>query len=344
MPVHTVLGPIAAERLGRTSMHEHCVSDASLWQSAPREEPPHDTTVRIENLGFIRWNFDSLADNLRLDDPDTCAREVAPLAERPEAAIVDLTPTFGLGGDPRVLRRISRATGVHIIAGCGFYVHGSHPDWVEERTVDELADGMLSDLHVGLHGTGVTAGIIGEIGTSDPPTAREMRVVTAAGIAGSRSGAAVNVHLDPFGHHGLEIVRTLLDAGMPANRIVLSHLDAYTALDASYQRDLADSGVILEFDNFGLENYTTQTGSLRQNRSDLERMERVAQLLDHGLVEQLVLGSDVYTKAQLRTYGGLGYTHLQKRIVPALQEYFGVTDAHVEQMLVATPRRLLDRP
>jgi phosphotriesterase-related protein len=48
-------------------------------------------------------------------------------------------------------------------------------------------------------------------------------------------------------------------------------------------------------------------------------------------------------KIQLRRYGGYGYGHLMRTIVPALRVR-GVPEAQIQQMLVENPRRLLDRP
>jgi phosphotriesterase-related protein len=51
----------------------------------------------------------------------------------------------------------------------------------------------------------------------------------------------------------------------------------------------------------------------------------------------------VWTKTQLRSFGGMGYDHLLRRIVPELQRR-GVSAADVRTMLVENPARLLDRP
>lgn len=343
MPIYTVLGPIPPSALGPTSMHEHCLVDARVWTSPAGEPMPASPLVTIENLGFLRWNFHSLSDNLLLDDPELAIRELSPLSQYGDSAIVDLTPST-LTTQEQVLAEVSRRAGVHIVRGCGFYVHPTHPDWVETATASALKDFFVSELTDGIGDTGIRPGIIGELGTLSPPTQRELRILAAAGEAAAETGAAVNVHLDPFGHHGLTAVQTLRDSGVAPDRIVLSHLDAYIALDHSYHRELASTGVILEFDNFGLEQYTTLRGELARNASDLERLQHLAGLIHDGFVGQLVLGLDVFTKAQLCRFGGTGYDHLLKRLVPVLQEQFDVTDAQVRTMLVDTPRRVLDRP
>jgi phosphotriesterase-related protein len=50
----------------------------------------------------------------------------------------------------------------------------------------------------------------------------------------------------------------------------------------------------------------------------------------------------VWTKSQLRAYGGMGYAHLLRRIVPELSRR-GAGEGERRRMLVENPARLLDR-
>jgi phosphotriesterase-related protein len=52
----------------------------------------------------------------------------------------------------------------------------------------------------------------------------------------------------------------------------------------------------------------------------------------------------VYTKSMLRRYGGMGYEHLLKRIVPFLERRYGVGRDTLDRILIENPRRLLERP
>jgi len=344
LPIHTVLGPIEPGELGLTSMHEHCLLDIRPIAMPSPHPYPESAVVAPGNLGFVHWNFGSLEDNLVLDDPALIGAELAAIRTLGGAGIVDLT-VEGMGRDVRAVQDVARRSGVHIMMGAGLYVEACHPSWARDADVASIAESLSRDLAEGLDGTGVLPALIGEIGTSDPPTRQELRAVTAAARVGAITEAAVNVHVDGFGHHALEIVDLMLRQGMAADRIVLSHMDCHTNLDRRRHGELLARGVILEFDNFGLEFYFTDAdGRLHRNCTDLSRMELLSQHLDDGFVAQLVLACDVYTKAQLRANGGTGYDHLLLRIVPALKGTFGVDDAEIHEMLVTTPRRLLDRP
>mgnify|MGYP000952892197 CR=1 FL=1 len=77
--------------------------------------------------------------------------------------------------------------------------------------------------------------------------------------------------------------------------------------------------------------------------TDAERLEALVELLgaDEEVAARSVLGNSVWTKSQLRRYGGMGYDHMLRRIVPELMRR-GVGEPLIERMLVENPIRLLD--
>lgn len=338
MPIHTVLGPIDPDELGPTSMHEHLLIDGRVWLEPSREPAPANPRVSMENLGYVRWNLVSVEDNLLLDDVDLAVTELLPLAGSTGAGVVDLT-NIGLGRRVKDLPHIAERTGVYIMTGCGFYIHDSHPDFVDGWDVDQLAALLVEELHTGIDGTGVRAALIGEIGTSSPVTQRELKVLAAAGSAAAETGASVSVHLEPRGAEGLTVLEALLKQGMAADRVILGHLDEH--LDHGYHVDVAQSGAVVEYDTFGSDFYFS---GLFKDPTDLERIDHLLPLLEAGYAGQIVLACDVWTKINLRHYGGFGYDHLQRRILPLLTEVHGVSHEVIEQMVVHNPRRLLDRP
>ena len=66
----------------------------------------------------------------------------------------------------------------------------------------------------------------------------------------------------------------------------------------------------------------------------------VADLIERDFVGQITLSQDVGVRTRLRRYGGWGYAHLIRHVVPLLREK-GVAPADIEQMLVANTKRLL---
>src|SRR5260370_11999160 len=114
-------------------------------------------------------------------------------------SVVDLS-CGGLRPDPLGLVEIARASGAHVIMGCGHYVEEYQDPANATRTIEDFAEEMVESVQDGAWGTDVRAGIIGEIGCQAPWTAQEQRVMLGAVLAQRHTGAAINVH--PGRHPG----------------------------------------------------------------------------------------------------------------------------------------------
>jgi phosphotriesterase-related protein len=333
--IETVLGPIDAADLGRTSMHEHVLSDARVLRAAAREPLPEDPRVTMENLGFVRWNLLALEDNLLLDEPEVAVGELSALPGRGQGALVDLT-CWGLGPRYADLPAVSRAAGIHIAVGYGAYLARSHPGWLAELPEDGLEALFHTALTERIEGCAYRAALLGILGTSAELHPAEERVLRAAGRAAGRTGASVSVRLDPAARMGPQVLGILAAAGTPGDRVVFGNVDEY--MDPAYLADLAAAGATLEW-CFGNEAYYRDG---YKDATDAERLDLLCRFLADGLDDRIVLGCSVWTKSQLRRYGGMGYGHLLGRIVPVLRER-GVPEEQLTAMLVDGPRRLLDR-
>jgi phosphotriesterase-related protein len=338
--IHTVLGPIDPRDLGPTSMHEHLFIDCRLFHD-PRgvEDLPESEAVALDNIGLLRWNWAALLDNLIVDDTEMLGDELDRFGAHGGSGLVDMT-NIGLGRRVAELPALAARTGVHIMIGSGWYLDATHSPEVRASSPEDLSVALCAELTDGVGDTGIIPAIIGEIGTSAPVTESELRVLLASGLAAVQTGAAVNVHTDSGGSHGVQIVEVLLSTGMPVDRIVLSHMDEN--LDVGYHRDVAATGAVLEYDTFGAEHYWGYPPV--RDPTDLERIDAIATLVDEGYSAQLVLGCDVFIKTQHRRFGGMGYEHLPRRIAPLLRERGGIASDDIRRILVDNPRRLLDRP
>jgi phosphotriesterase-related protein len=343
--IMTVTGPVAADRLGRTMMHEHLVADLTVWFNAPEDLGVDlDRPVEMSMLGQLRRDaFGLTRDNLRIGD--LAAEEAERFARAGGGAIVDVTPR-ALNRQPERLRAIAEETGLAVVMGCGYYVEAAHPDSVRGMTADDIAAELVAELVDGVDGTGIRPGIIGEIGTSGAPretmrkeghvTADEEKVLRGAARAAQRTGVAVTVHLDPRGEGGDTVLDILESESMPPERIVLGHLDHVPSIE--YHLRLAARGPYIQYDNFGREYYWDAEDVYWNN--DHWRTNAVAELVRRGLASQLLISQDVCFKMDLRAFGGYGYDHILVDIVPLL-ERLGVGDSDLETILVENPRRVL---
>src|SRR5204863_7494712 len=117
---------------------------------------------------------------LSLTEEDVAARELEHFRAAGGGTVVDCT-VRGLYPDPAALARLSRATGVHIVLGTGYYVARTHPAGMDDKTVEEIAGELIGDLTEGIGGTGVRAGLIGELGIGGPTALEGVASVAEVG-------------------------------------------------------------------------------------------------------------------------------------------------------------------
>lgn len=332
--IQTVRGPLAPARLGPTLMHEHLLCDVTPPELAAQGLPQVEITP--ENAFAIRYHWCRDYGNHILSDVGEMSAEAALFAQAGGDAIVELT-IRGIKPDPRGLRAISQASGVHVVAGCGVYVESFAGDELV-RGVDELAAMMVESLRVGIDGTDVRAGIIGEIGVSDPATPGELRALTAAAIAQAETGASINVHPGRDPASPLQIVAHVRAAGGDITRLIISHLDrTFSSLDEALR--LVETGAVAEWDFFGIESSYYPFAPI-DLPNDGMRLNLIRGLFDRGHGAQVTISQDICTRTRLRRYGGHGYGHLIENVVPMMRRK-GFSDSEIDQLLTGTPRRLL---
>ncbi|MFP5342256.1 MAG: phosphotriesterase [Candidatus Limnocylindria bacterium] len=333
----TVTGPVDPATLGVTLMHEHVWMDTTPVLAVHGYPADADGPFDAERAAEARWNPGSHPDNYRLTDEDTAVAELAHVAAAGGATVVDVTP-IGLGRDPRALAAIARRTGLRIVMGGGYYLGPVHPPGLADRSEAAIADAMIEEAWSGVDGSGIRPGIIGELGTSDPPRPEELRVLRAAAVASRATGLALSVHLHPWGRTGELVADTLLEAGADPARVILGHLTTAHD-DAPYLRRLASRGTTLAFDLFGFDHSLLGPG--RYPPSDADVAATVVRLVrEEGLGDRILLSQDVGVRTRLRRYGGWGYDHLLRHVVPLLHSG-GLDGPAVTRLLVDGPRRLL---
>ena len=321
--------------------HEHLYIDFSFMyrpaQDSPREEIA-DACIALENLGWIRRNYYSNHSNLQLIDLDTTIRrEVSKFGEFGGGAIVDVT-SRGIGRNPEALAGISRGSGVHVVMGAGHYVAAVHPEDMDERTEEDLAREIIVDVVEGVDGTGIKAGIIGEIGCTWPLAPNERKSLSAAAIAQTETGAAISIHPGRHPDAPSEILEVLSNSGADLSRVIMGHLDR-TVFEFDALLSLAASGCYLEWDLFGNEGSYYPLAELDMP-SDAQRMGFIKRIADAGYSARIVMGHDICTKHRLVRYGGHGYGHILENILPKMRRK-GFSEDVIREITVDNPARIL---
>jgi len=249
----TVKGPIEPNLLGPTIMHEHVLID---YRGRPKKRIKsatdasfYEESVSLGNLSKIRtWAVEN-QDNLLLSDIDLALREVLGFKRWGGSGIVDCT-SIGLGRDPSGLLQVSNASGLHLIMGSGFYLESFHPPDMDQRTVGYLADIIIRDVTVGVAGTPIRAGIIGEVAVAGGLKASELKGARAVARASRATGAAISFHHGGAGEEKFTTLDLVASEGADLNRVIIGHAN-HIATDIPYMKRLLERGVYLQFDLFG---------------------------------------------------------------------------------------------
>ncbi|MFD7061222.1 phosphotriesterase [Streptomyces sp. NPDC059906] len=334
----TVAGPVDPSALGATLMHEHVFVDlrrSPRFHRPGEDSPEAAEPLTLATLARTRHGHPN-ADNDVLGDYDEMLAEVLAFARGGGGTLVEVSPA-GLGRDPASLLRLSRATGLHIVMGGGWYTPAFHPADMGDRTVDELADLIVRDVVLGADGTGVRSGVIGEVGADTVPlTDGELKSVRASGRASRATGAPVTFHVGGVGDDKFRVLDILAEEGVAPSNIVLGHAGDVLADPAFGSRVLA-RGVFVEFD------FLTSPGSPWGHlvlTSDHKVARGIAELVERGHAHQILLGHDVCQKIQLKKYGGQGYDYIPRHFLPALRA-LGVGEESLRTIMVGNPARAL---
>ena len=344
MAIQTVTGILRKKDAGIVTPHEHIFIElTAFFEERPLKdcESPATAPVTMDKLGILNRDPYALKDNLRMNDYETQKKEILRFKKAGGATIVDATMP-GIGRDPKMLRRIAEATGIHVVMGTGYYVCSTHPEAMKSMTEEQIAEEMIKEITVGAEGTDIKAGVIGEIGISEVFNEEERRVLRAAAIACKKTGTPILVHINPWTVNGLEAADILLDAGVDPKKIAISHIDVENNMD--YIHGLLNKGVYVEFDNFGKEYYVDREAR-REGYGlfvhDTDRVACLKTLIDEGYGKQLLASCDVCLKTCLRTYGGWGYDHVLVNIVPMMEDA-GISQAAIDDLLIHNPAEFLD--
>jgi predicted metal-dependent phosphotriesterase family hydrolase len=273
--VRTVLGDIEPGAMGVTYAHEHLVIDGGR----PVEM----------SADFLLADVGRLADELR-------AGAAAGLQTAIDAMPADC------GRNPAKLAELSHRSGVQLVAATGLHhakFYGpSH--WSLRASEDELADLFAADIDAGIderdysgpivRRTTIRAGIVKVGGSEAGPSDRDRPIFRAAAATHARTGVPVHTHCEA-GTGALEQVRLLVDAGVPAFRITLSHVDK--VVDRGYHRDLLGTGAFAVYDQ-----------AFRWRDRDNGTLQLLEWMAEDGVLGQVMLGMDAARQGYYAAFGG----------------------------------------
>ena len=319
----TVAGPIEPSAAGQTLMHEHIFIN---FKAPPPMLPP------VRGISVLQPSPMPAAGERRgggLTNYDESLAEIMAFKKIGGGTIVDTT-NFGLTRDPEALLRVSRASGLHVVMGAGWYQKGLHPPDMTERTIDELSDIVVRDVTIGAQGTSIRSGIIGEVGINGKPLVEnELKSARASARAARLTGAPMSIHSFGTPEEMLEILDIVASEGVDLSRVVMSHTGGR---DMAYMKQLFERGVYVEYDYMGQAPLSAERGA--------RIVDSIAEVIAAGYADNVLIAHDVCTPPQLQKNGGGGYTYIATVIVPGLKAK-GISDETIGKILVDNPRRVL---
>lgn len=304
--VQTVTGPVRAESLGVTLMHEHVLVDFIGAAHVSRSRYDADAVCKMA-LPHLR--------QVRMLGCET---------------LVECTPAY-LGRDPLLLKRLSEESGLRIVTNTGFYgaANDKHvPAFAFDETAEQLAARWIKEATDGLDGTSIRPGFM-KIGVDGAPLSTiDAKLVRAAALTTRKTGLPIASHTGS-GAAAMEELDLLEAAGVAPASFIWVHAQAEE--DGTFHVRAARRGAWVEFDGISP---SSVDGHVRL----------VDQMRKADLLDRVLLSHDAGWYHVGEPGGGRfrPYDTLFTSFVPALVRA-GFSDADIRRLLVDNPRRALTR-
>jgi phosphotriesterase-related protein len=188
---------------------------------------------------------------------------------------------------------------------------------------------------VGIDDTGVKAAFLKCAVESHGMIGDVPRILAAIAAASVETGAPVMVHTNAAERTGLLALEALTRDGVDPSRIVIAHMG--DSNDMGYLREVAQSGVWLGLDRFGIDHFNPLA----------DRISTLLALLEAGYGDRVQLSHDASCFMDFMTgdpfFAGVeaDYLLITRDVLPALRAA-GVGDADIDLMMVENPRRFFE--
>lgn len=298
--VRTVLGDIDSTELGFTYSHEH------LWTNPPSMQKDRD---------------------LELTDYEASVSELGRFKRAGGNALVDAT-TLDYGRSAGQMVRMSKETGVNVVATSGFNKHIYFPKWVQSLSIEEISQKLIRDVTLGMDGTEAKAGFLKAGSWDQLIHPLEEKVTRAVARAQLETGAPVWMHTEA-GTMGEELLTLLEEENVDLTKVAIGHSDRNA--DPYYHLELAKRGAYVQFDGCSKIKYYP----------DNIRVGLIKNMIDNGFIKQLLISADMGRQSYLHAYGGgPGFEYILKKFIPRLVKE-GISEQDIETIFVENPARWL---
>lgn len=309
MKVNSVLGELHIDELGYTLVHEHMRTRSEA------------VAVQFPHLYDEQEEF------------ELAKKQVLGAKAYGVKTIFDPT-VMGLDRDVKLMEKISKETGVQIIAATGVYTFDTLPTRFAVNDVDFLAEQFVRDIEVGIQNTPIKAGFLKCATDVQGITPGVEKVIRAVARAHLQTGKPIMTHSHPATETGLRQIEIFEQEGVDLSKVLIGHCGDTDNID--YIQRVLDYGVFIGMDRYGISRVL----------STQKRNETVLQLLDKGYENRIFLSqdycctTDMYKPNDLKkhVHPDWSMTYLLETVIPMLKEH-GVTDKQLETIMVNNVKR-----
>ncbi len=251
--IETILGPIQADQLGYTLMHEHLMICDWNLRTADPEFLDYEKTL------------------------DTITEVLKNAKSSGVDSLVDAT-TSNMGRDIKMMEEASKRSGISIIASAGYYLlEGGSMRYISDES---LLKALLKELTEGIAGTKIKAGIVKAATDKAGLTKDNVRCLRACGKAAVMTGVPIITHSRPPGtRYGLFQLDIFEEEGVDLRKVVIGHYRNGDSI--SYAREAMDRGAYIAIDQM---NFNEHEIAFNQ--------KRIKELIDLGYEDQIILSHD----------------------------------------------------
>lgn len=330
--VESVTGPLTPDELGVTLPHEHVYINMTL--TTPQDGYLNVADEMADELALYRAAGGTTVIDMTNGELSDYA---APIGWSDDIREMQQNARTGSRSVANVLatKEMAERSGVQVILGTGhYYDRYLDKTWFDRNSTNTIADFLVADLVDEIPGTGVRAGIIGEIASDlSHITATEERSFRAAARASRETGAMISTHAATF-PTGLAQLEIITEEGVDPSRVVIGHAD--TVKSVEYSLEILRRGAFVEFDCL----MTCRVGgNLIRHQID-RRIEYLKALIGAGYAHRLLLSQDVCQRSHMRALGGPGYTFLFEEFRTLAIEA-GIAAETLDQIHRDNPRRAI---
>jgi phosphotriesterase-related protein len=234
-----------------------------------------------------------------------------------------------LGRDIRFMEKVSRETGVNIIAATGIYSYHYISPYFQNRSIDYMAELFVRDIEVGIQNTSIKAGFLKCATDRQGITPDVEKVIRAVARAHLKTGIPIMTHSHPASGTGIAQLDIFEDEGVNLNCVQIGHCGDTDNLE--YLFHILERGAFIGMDRYGLPFDSSSPSTERKN-------DIVVELIDKGYIDRMFLSQDHccafdwFPPEAFEAVSDSPITYLFEVVYPNLRNR-GITEEQIETMM-----------